>query len=75
METLILTEKFIFNSVFTNILPITRVKNTVENVDRFFLYMADQFFLVKIVLKMHHKCPQADIAHNPVNRSHNEQRT
>ena len=35
--------------------------------------MADQSFLVKIVLNMHHKCSQSDNAHNSVNRSHKEQ--
>ena len=35
--------------------------------------MADQSFLVKIVLNMHHECSQADVAQNSVNRSHNEQ--
>ena len=36
--------------------------------------MADQSYLVKIVLIMHHKSLQADIAPNSVNRSNNEQR-
>ena len=52
-----------------------RVKNPVENVDRIFMKTADQSYLVKTVLIMHNKYPQADIAHNYVNRSHPEQHT
>ena len=37
--------------------------------------MADQSYLVKIVLIIHNKCSQADIAHNTVNRSKAEQHT
>ena len=63
------------NSDFTIIIAIMRVKNTVENVNRLFLKIADQSYLVKIVLIERNKCSQADIAHNSVNRSHPEQRT
>ena len=62
------TEKCILNSDCMIILPIVRVKNMVENVDWIFLKMADQSFLVKLVLIMHNKCSQAHIAHNSVNR-------
>ena len=72
MVTSILNEKFILNSDFTISL---RIKNTVENLDWIFLKMADQSFLVKIVLIMHNKCSQADIAHNYVYFSEAEQRT
>ena len=75
METLILSEKFNLNSDFKIILPIMRVKNTVENLDLIFLNMADESYFVKIVLIIHHKCSQTDTAHNSVNRSDNEQRT
>ena len=75
METHFLTEKFILNSDFTIMLPILQIKNTVQNVDWIFLKMADQSYFVKIVLIVHHKSSQADIAHNSVNRSNNEQRT
>ena len=51
------------------------VKNMIENVDWIFLNIADQQFLIKTVLNMHHKCSQANIAHNSVNRSENEQCT
>ena len=37
--------------------------------------MADQSYIVKMFLIMHHKCLQADIAHNSVIRSSEEQRT
>ena len=37
--------------------------------------MAEQSYFVKIVLIMHNKCSQADIAHNYVNRSKAEQRS
>ena len=37
--------------------------------------MADQSYLVKIVLIMHNKCSHADIAHNSVNRSDAKQCT
>ena len=47
-----------------------RIKNTVMQI---FMKIADQSYLVKIVLILHHKCSQADIAHNSVNRSHSEQ--
>ena len=49
-----------------------QIKNSIENVDYIFLKMADQSFLAKIVLNMLHES-QADITHNSVNRSHNEQ--
>ena len=52
-----------------------RIKNTVENIDLIFPQMADQSYLAKIVLIVHNKCSQADIAHNYVNRSKAEQRT
>ena len=64
MVTLILTEKIILNSDLIIFLPIMLGKNIVENVDLIFLNIADQSFLVKKVLNMHHKCLQADIAHN-----------
>ena len=51
MVTFILREKFIFNSNFTIILPIMRVKNTVENVDWIFLNIADQSFFGQNMLK------------------------
>ena len=35
--------------------------------------MADESYLVKIVLIMHNKCSRADIAHNFVNRTKAEQ--
>ena len=35
----------------------------------------DQSYFVKIVIIMHNKCSQADIAHNCVNRSHTEHHT
>ena len=35
---------------------------------------ADETFLVKIVLNIQHKCSQADIANNSINRSHTEER-
>ena len=38
-----------------------------------FQKIANQSYLLKIFLIMHHKCAQADIAHNSVNRSNNEQ--
>ena len=50
-------------------------KNTVENLDLNFLKTADEPFYVKIVLIVHNKCSQADIAHNYVSRSKVEQRT
>ena len=62
MVTSILFEKFILNSDFTIILPIMRIKNTVENTDWIFMKLADQSYFVKIVLIMHNKCSQADIA-------------
>ena len=74
MVTHLLTEKVILNSDFKIILPIVRVKNNVENLDWFFLNKAEASFLVKLVLIMRRKCSQAYIAHNSVNRSHNEQR-
>ena len=40
-----------------------------------FLYMADQSYLVKIVIIMHNKCSQADLALSYVNRSKAELRT
>ena len=46
-------EKFFLNSDLPIILPIMRIKNTVENVDWIFLKMADQSYLVKIILIMH----------------------
>ena len=52
------------NSDSMIILPIVRVKNMLENVDWNNLMMADKSYLVKIVLIMHNKCSQADIAHN-----------
>ena len=54
-------------------LSIVWVKNTVENVDWIFPKTVDQSDLVKIVLIVHNKCSQADIAQNFVNRSHAEQ--
>ena len=42
METLFLTEKIILNLDFKIILPIMRIKNTVENVNLIFLKMVDQ---------------------------------
>ena len=57
------------------ILPIVWVKNTIENVDWIFLKTGDQSYLAKIVLIMHNKCSQADLAQNSVNLSHAEQRT
>ena len=57
------------------ILPIVGVKNVVEDVKFIFLKTADQSYLVKLVLIMHNKCSQADIAHNSVNHSHAVQRT
>ena len=36
--------------------------------------MADQSYLDKIILTMHNKCSDADIAGNSVNHSNNEQR-
>ena len=74
METLILTEIFILNSDFTIILPIMTIKK-LENVDWIFLDVADQSYLVKIVIIVQNKCSQADMRHNSVNRSHNEQLT
>ena len=55
-----LTEIFVLNSDFMIILTIMRIKNTVENVDWIFIKMADQLYLVKIVLIMHNKCSKAD---------------
>ena len=52
-----------------------RIKNAVENVDWIFLKMAEQSYFVKIVLIIHNKRSQADIAHNSLNRSNNEQPT
>ena len=75
METLLLNKKFILNPDFTITLLIMRIKKTVQNVDLIFLKMADQSYLVKIVIIMHNKCSQADIVHKSVNRSNNEQRT
>ena len=40
-----------------------RIKSTVENVGWIFLNIADQSYLVKIVLIRHNKCSEADIAH------------
>ena len=45
-----------------------RIQNSVENVDWIFLKMADQSYLVNIVLIMHNKCSQADIAHKSKSR-------
>ena len=73
METIILTEKFILNSDFTIIIPIIRIKNTLKNVNWIFLKIADQSDLVKITLISNSS--QAEIAHNSVSRSHNEQCT
>ena len=61
------------NSDFTIIIPIILVKNKVENTDWIFPLTADPSYLVRIVLIMHIKCSQADIAHNYVNRKHPEQ--
>ena len=63
-------EKCILNSDCMVILPIVRVKNRVENVDWIFPNTADQSYLDKIVIIMHNKCSQADIANKSVNRSH-----
>ena len=41
--------------IITIILPIVRIENAGENVDRFFLKMAAQSYLVIIVLIMHNK--------------------
>ena len=49
---------------FTIILSIMRIKNSSGNVDWFSLKMADQSYLVKIILIMHNKYLKADIAHN-----------
>ena len=67
---------------------LSELINALENVDWIFLKVADQSNLVKIVLiklsylskivlivLMHNKCSQADIAHNSFNLSNNEQRT
>ena len=40
-----------------------------------FQMIANQSYLVKIVLIMHNKCSHTDIEHNSVNSSHAEQRT
>ena len=60
MVTSILTEKFILNPDCT-IRRIERIKSTVENVYWNLLMMADQSYLVRIVLIMQNKCLQADI--------------
>ena len=52
--------------------PIELVKNTVEYVDHIYQMMADQSYLVKLVLIKHNKCSQANIAHNSVICSHAE---
>ena len=52
-----------------------RIKNTAENMDWILLKMADQSYLIKIFLIVHHKYSQADIANYTVNRSKAEQRT
>ena len=75
METRILTEQITLNLDFTIILPIKRIKNAVKNVDRIFLKMADQLYLDKIVLIMLNECSKANITHNSVNHSNNEQHT
>ena len=50
MATLFSTEKFILNSNFMIILPIKRVKNTVENVDYIFLKIVDELYFLKVLL-------------------------
>ena len=52
-----------------------RIKNAVENVYCIFLKMADQSYLVKIVVIIHNECSHADIAHHYVNRAKAEQHT
>ena len=75
MATLISLEKFHLrlNWNFIQYLQIIRFKNTLENVDWILLKMTYQSYLIKSVLIIHNKCPQADIAHNSVSRSHPEQ--
>ena len=68
-------EKFILNSDCTIILPIMRVKITVENKDWIFQKTLDQYFLLKIVLMLHIISSLADIVHSSVNRWHPEQHT
>ena len=75
MITCILIENFILNSDFTIILPIMRIKTIVKNVDWIFLKMTDQSYFANIVLIMHNKCSQANIARNCVNLSKALQRT
>ena len=64
VEMLILKRKINLNSNVPILLAIMRIIITAANVDNFFLNMADQSYLVKSVLIMHHECSQADIAHN-----------
>ena len=48
-----LDRQIIINSDVTIIIPIMLIKNTFENDDWIFLKVADQSYLVKIVLIMH----------------------
>ena len=68
-------EIFILNSDCIIFLAIMWAENTVENVVWIFPKTADESYLVKIGLIMHHKSLQTDIAHNSVNRSRAEQYT
>ena len=75
MSMQILTEKCILNVDFMIMLPITWIKNTVENVDLIFLKITEQSYFIKIILTWCSECSQADIAVNFVNHSHAEKHT